>query len=70
MFSVTFEVDEDRLVFHKTVYVALFDILALLGGLTLIIYAIFSVLMRLMNYNRMDNWLVSQLYQMKVPDQE
>lgn len=70
LMSVTFEVSEERGIKQRTNIVFFFDLLALIGGLSLTIYALLSLFMSVMNFNRMENWLVSQLYKMRIPDEE
>ena len=51
MFSVTFEVAANRSVQHLTLYTGVLDMLALLGGVTIMLYAIFAIVMSAVNYN-------------------
>jgi len=51
MFSVTFEVAAYRTAQHLTIYTGVLDMLALLGGVTVILYAIFALVMSAVSYN-------------------
>lgn len=57
--SVTFEMRAERQVLHKMDLMGFCDLLAMVGGIAVLTYVVFSMFMAIMNFNRIDNWLVS-----------
>ena len=63
--NVTFEMDLDRVEYSRTRYTVL-DLLAAFGGFMGIFRWIFGTFMQAWNFQALDNFLVSQLYQAKL----
>lgn len=65
--SVNIERDLNMNAFERTVYTS-FDFLSDLGGLSGILVSGFWIFVNAWNYNSFDNYMVTNLFKMKKPD--